>query len=891
MKSGFETKRGDESAAGKPVFVPPPVEELAKLFPQLEIMELLGRGGMGAVYKARQLRLNRLVALKILSPEKQNDPQFAERFEREARALASLTHPNIVAVYDFGEVQGRFYLLMEFVDGPTLRQLLQARKLAPAEALGIVPKICEALQYAHEQGVIHRDIKPENILLDQKGQVKITDFGIAKILDLGPGDLSLTGAKDVMGTPHYMAPEQIEKPQTVDGRADIFSLGVVFYEMLTGELPLGKFPPPSQKAPVDVRVDEVVLHTLEKEPERRYQQASEVKTDVETIARTIPPPVAQEAGAFTPPQPVPLGQNISDKTILPAFLLAFFLGFLGAHRFYVGKPGTAILQLLTCGGFGFWAFIDWILILCKVFTDGQGRRIVHWTRPDVLEARLVPPKPASASQSAVPTPATVPASSGMSGWKIAVLFGFLGVLLLLLLFSVVVLVVSKTEPSQAKGESASVSSNASWNLLNESQRSFARSSEAQFQNLMDARTFDGWPARRRADLESRMMEALQGQDPTQHYQAIGTLAALHSTNALPVLRQMAFDPANRNNRDRWLAARAMGIIGDQSVVPQLIHLLYHYNRDSREWAQISLVRLTGQNFGENWQAWGNWWNSQNGQPPFNPEVIPWSTNRAGRNSVTASHPEDNQTSTKSAGSRNTPVIDDDFWLKLDRRNYQRYRTQLNKAPHVLVVRPTHYSLNALGATGIGAHYGWMDGKMGNLCVTVSELFSYAYSQKAGWDERLITLTEFPPDFQGMTNQFDVIDTLRVQPVERLQTEIKRQLQAQFGLSWHREIRDTAVFLIVVKDPQVLESHLTGDFAKSQSMPGMAGEWENYFGKPVLDETGMTNRYDREIELIPAAYIPGRTLDLDANNAFLARYGLELVRTNEAMEWLALDRHP
>ena len=129
MKTGFETKGENEPAGGKAPFVPPPVEEVAGLFPQLEIIELLGQGGMGAVYKARQPFLNRFVALKILSPEKRDDPQFAERFGREARALAWLNQPNIITVYDFGEAQGNYYLLMEFVDGMTLRQVLQARRL------------------------------------------------------------------------------------------------------------------------------------------------------------------------------------------------------------------------------------------------------------------------------------------------------------------------------------------------------------------------------------------------------------------------------------------------------------------------------------------------------------------------------------------------------------------------------------------------------------------------------------------------------------------------------------------------------------------------------------------------------------------------------------------
>ncbi len=137
---------------------------------------------MGVVYKARQPKLNRLVALKILAPEKGADPKFAERFLREAQALARLSHPNIVTVHDFGEAEGLYYLLMEYVDGMTLRQLLQGQKLAPEEALSIVPKICDALQFAHEQGVVHRDIKPENVLLDKQGRVKIADFGIAKLV-------------------------------------------------------------------------------------------------------------------------------------------------------------------------------------------------------------------------------------------------------------------------------------------------------------------------------------------------------------------------------------------------------------------------------------------------------------------------------------------------------------------------------------------------------------------------------------------------------------------------------------------------------------------------------------------------------------------------------------
>jgi tRNA A-37 threonylcarbamoyl transferase component Bud32 len=301
-----QTEATSEFAPHGTKIVPPPQSDVARRFPHLEILDCLGHGGMGVVYKARQPKLNRIVALKILAPEKGADPKFAERFLREAQALARLNHPNIVTVHDFGEADGMFYLLMEYVDGATLRQLLREERMKPETALTIVPRICEALQFAHDQGVVHRDIKPENVLLDKQGRVKIADFGIAKIVggrdalprvqadqQVGPTDPSgkSTGLTQdqVLGTPNYMAPEQVEKPQLVDHRADIYSLGVVFYEMLTGELPLGKFQPPSKKVQVDVRLDEVVLHALEKEPERRYQHASEVKSDVETIATTPSP--------------------------------------------------------------------------------------------------------------------------------------------------------------------------------------------------------------------------------------------------------------------------------------------------------------------------------------------------------------------------------------------------------------------------------------------------------------------------------------------------------------------------------------------------------------------------------------------------------------------------
>lgn len=293
LKRGLDTQTVDTSGSGQSPddFVPPTPAELALHFPDLEILQFIGRGGMGMVYKARQKRLDRSVALKILLPQIARDEAFAERFAREARTMAKLSHSNIVAVYDFGQTTSAtagplYYFVMEYVDGLTLRELLQSNKLAPTEALAIVPQICEALQYAHDHGVVHRDIKPANILLDRLGHVKIADFGLAKLLGRPLQDFSLTGTGQVMGTPHYMAPEQIEHPQAVDHRADIYSLGVVFYQMLTGELPIGRFAPPSKKVSIDVRLDEVVFRALEREPELRYQRAGQVKTEVETILST-----------------------------------------------------------------------------------------------------------------------------------------------------------------------------------------------------------------------------------------------------------------------------------------------------------------------------------------------------------------------------------------------------------------------------------------------------------------------------------------------------------------------------------------------------------------------------------------------------------------------------
>lgn len=298
MAQALASRTLDPGQPGEASSAPPEPGEIADRFPQFEILECLGRGGMGVVYKARQKSLNRLVAIKILAPERVKDPKFAGRFAREAELLAKLNHPHIVTIHDFGETGGLYYLVMEFINGVNLRDLLREGKMAPEQALAIVPPICEALQFAHDHGIVHRDIKPENILLDRDGRVKIADFGIATIA----GD-----ASDPSGTPAYMAPEQAAHATKIDHRADIYALGVVLYEMLTGERPSSSPIAPSKRVQIDVRLDEVVLRALEHEPERRFQTAADLRTVVQNVAAERPQP------AHAPVYPLPPGLNYVSK--------------------------------------------------------------------------------------------------------------------------------------------------------------------------------------------------------------------------------------------------------------------------------------------------------------------------------------------------------------------------------------------------------------------------------------------------------------------------------------------------------------------------------------------------------------------------------------------------
>lgn len=265
----------------------PDIADLNKRLPAYEFLELLGRGGAGWVFRARQRSLNRPVAVKILHGSSSGVVDSAKRFAREAQILARLNHPRIVTVHDFGTLGESQYLVMEYVAGPTLREVLRGPVLG-ANALRIAAHICEAVEHAHSLGVLHRDLKPENVLFesfDDFDSLKVVDFGISRLIgDTEPG-FHRTQTGFVVGTPFYAAPEQMAANQPVDMRSDIYSIGVILYEMLTGQIPRGRFAPPSHLRKVPPGSDAIALRCLESDPARRYPDVAALRRDLqETIS-------------------------------------------------------------------------------------------------------------------------------------------------------------------------------------------------------------------------------------------------------------------------------------------------------------------------------------------------------------------------------------------------------------------------------------------------------------------------------------------------------------------------------------------------------------------------------------------------------------------------------
>jgi len=346
--------------------------------PGYDMLEVLGRGGMGEVWRARQKSLGREVAIKLLPPKSARDPESIVRFEKEATALASLSHPNIIQIIDRGIVGEHYYLVMEYVEGRPLRELMNCGEITFRQALKLALQICAGIEYAHQKQIIHRDLKPENILIDSQGHAKVADFGLAGI---GNSDtrLNLTATAVAMGTMNYMAPEQRRDAKNVDGRADIYSLGVMLYEMLTGEIPIGRFKLPSERLPqLDPRVDALISRALEPDPHARYPRVATLASELEEIL----------GSASDRPAAAPAGS--SRKTISsPRQLVA--TGWRGLRLAL-----TAIGALVTVAVLVRWAFGPATLQLgerngTKVTLDATGLELSHFKKHGHLAGGKFPP--------------------------------------------------------------------------------------------------------------------------------------------------------------------------------------------------------------------------------------------------------------------------------------------------------------------------------------------------------------------------------------------------------------------------------------------------------------------------------------------------------------------
>ncbi|MEQ1749687.1 MAG: protein kinase, partial [Prosthecobacter sp.] len=347
---------------------PPSPEALQAHLYGYEVRQYIARGGMGAVYRGMHMSLARPVAIKILPPElRQEDPQYAERFQQEARAMAKLNHPGIVGVYDFGQMaDGTLYFIMEFIDGTDVDQMVLAQgRLTTAHAMSITAHVCDALHYAHSQGVIHRDIKPANIMVGYDGRVKVADFGLAK--SLRQKDLGLTQSGHVMGTPHFVAPEVLIQGMEVDHRADIYAVGVMLYQMLTGKVPQGVFEMPSlQVAGLDPRYDQIIARAMREDRDQRYATILEMRQALDGILtqpvpqsktghQTVPASAVRRPVGPPPPRPsspsaarrrskMPVGITVMAACVM---LAGWWLQRGGAPEKTQPVPEKAVVAALT----------------------------------------------------------------------------------------------------------------------------------------------------------------------------------------------------------------------------------------------------------------------------------------------------------------------------------------------------------------------------------------------------------------------------------------------------------------------------------------------------------------------------------------------------------------
>lgn len=338
------------------------------------------------MYKGVQVSLDRPVAIKLLPAELARDEEFMARFQREARTLAALQHPGIISVYEFGQTKaGHLYFAMEYVDGSDLSRHIHQQGLTAPQTLDLIIQVCGALQYAHAQGVIHRDIKPANVLVTLDGRAKLADFGLARPLKQ---DMGLTASNVVMGTPDYIAPECWMGH--LDHRSDLYSLGVMLYEMLTRETPRGAWLPPSLMAQVDARIDQIIVKALQRLPENRYQAASEMGDAVDVVRRT--PPQAGQTRPRPASVPVPSHRRPLPPRSQPA----------------PPKRKSPTNSVLAFTAMLLFAFLAWVLV------QGPKKDRSAVSTPETIskpDATIISPKPEPVTPTVHPAPVTTPETS------------------------------------------------------------------------------------------------------------------------------------------------------------------------------------------------------------------------------------------------------------------------------------------------------------------------------------------------------------------------------------------------------------------------------------------------------------------------------------------------